>query len=225
MSAPSPNRLAARALVLCAVVARAYLEEGAGDAHTEQLRQQILGWLAQLELLDAPSAREKKLLERPVGRLGQREQVDASWLSEGLAVLAWALGRGDFPQLDDHVDPRRVADSLGFLHEAAGALLALPTVRPEQELAIAEARLTLVAERLHAFSQDRARLDLPAMAAGSALGPLVLEGLPLVEGDLRVDGRALSEAPEARWRELLDASVERARAIAWVRGNADLYGL
>lgn len=225
MTAPSPNRLAARALVLCAVVARAYLEEGAGDPHTEQLRQQILGWLRGLGLDDAPSERERKLLDRPVGRLGQKEQVDASWLSEGLALLAWALGRWDFPQPDAQLDPRRVAESLGFLREGAGSLLALPTVRPEEELAIAEARLTLVAERLHAFTQNRVAVDLHALAQGASLGPLVLSGLELIDGDLRVDGGPLARAPDERWQEMLDAAVERARAMAWARGNAPHYGL
>jgi hypothetical protein len=169
VSAPSPNRLAGRALVLCAVVARAYLEEGADDPHTEQLRGQIRGWLGELGLHDACSERERKLLERPVGRLGQREQIDASWLSEGLAVLAWALGRYDFPQPDAQLDPRRVAEALGFLRESAGALLAVPTVRPEEELAVAEARLVLVAQRLTAFASDRSHLDLAALAKGAVL--------------------------------------------------------
>jgi hypothetical protein len=213
--------VAARALVLCAVVARAYLEEGASDPHTEELRQQIRGWLEQLELGDALTAAERRQLERPVGRLSQREQVDASWLCEGLAVLAFALGQGELPLPDAHVDPRQVAESLGFLR--ATPLRTVPTVRPEAELALAEARLNLVRDRLAAFAREPVAVDLEALARGADLGPLVLAGLPLQQGDLRVDGHPLVESPEERWRELLAAAEERARCMAWIRGTGPLY--
>ena len=225
MEPPRPHRIAARALVLSAVVARAYLEEGAGDPHTEQLRAQILAWLSELDLSGAATAAEQKQLQRPVGRLAPREQVDASWLCEGLAVLAWGLGRAELPDADAHVDPRHVASSLGFLEASAGALLALPTLRPDEELALALARLTLIRERLAAFAQRPESIDLCALAEGAALGPLVLAGVPLQEGDLRIDGKPLAQASAERVAEVTSSAIERSRALAWVRGEGPLYGL
>jgi len=224
MSPPSPSRIAARALAICAVVARAYLEEASADAHTEQLRKEIRGFVRELDCEDALREGERKLLDRPVGRLSQREQVDASWLCEGLAVLGWTLGRFELPLPDDHVDPKQVVDSLGFMRdEAAGSLRTVPTVRPPHELGLAQARLTLVRDRLRAFATEPGRVDLEALARGAELGELVLAGVPLAEGDLRIDGRPLNECPEERWREVLDAAEERCRAIAWICGG-ETYG-
>jgi len=223
MSAPSPSRIAARALALCAVVARAYLEEAAPDAHTEQLRKEIRGFIRELDCEDALRDAERKLLDRPVGRLSQREQVDASWLCEGLAVLAWTLGRFELPLPDDHVDPKQVVDALEFMRDAASSLRTVPTVRPPQELALAQARLTLVRDRLRAFATARGRVDLEALARGAELGELVLAGVPLADGDLRIDGRPLVECPEERWREVLDAAEERCRSIGWICGG-EAYG-
>lgn len=225
MEPPRPHRIAARALLLSAVVARAYLEEGAADPHTEQLRGQIRTWLAELDLLPTATAAEQRQLERPVGRLSSREQVDASWLCEGLAVLAWALGRNELPEPDAHVDPRQVAGSLGFLEPSAGALLALPTLRPDEELALALARCTLIRERLAAFAQRPEALDLEALAQGAQLGPLVLAGVPLHGGDLRIDGAPLVQAHAERVAEVTSAAIERLRALAWLRGEGPLYGL
>jgi len=223
--APSPGRIAARALTLCAVIARAYLEEAATDAHTEQLRKEMLAWLKGLDLMDELTQLERKLMDRPVGRLSPREQADASWLCEGLAVLAWALGRFELPHPDSEIDPRRVVESLGFLTDGAQALLTLPLLRPEDELATAEARLVLVRERLIAFSQTHEPVSLEALAQGAALGPLVLAGLPLANGDLRIDDKPLAQSDEDRWREALDAATERARSVSWLCGGGDRYGL
>jgi hypothetical protein len=160
-----------------------------------------------------------------VGRLSQREQVDASWLCEGLAVLAWSLGRAELPDPDAHVDPRQAAASLSFLEVGAGSLLALPTLRPDEELALALARLTLIRERLAAFAQDPRSIDLGALAQGAALGPLLLSGVPLQDGDLRLDGAPLARASLERVAEVTSSAIERLRALAWVRGEGPLYGL
>ncbi|MBS2027995.1 MAG: DUF4272 domain-containing protein [Deltaproteobacteria bacterium] len=224
-TSPSPGRIAARALTLCAVIARAYLEEAAHDPHTEQLRKQMLAWLQQLDLMDELTQAERKLMERPVGRLSQREQADASWLCEGLSVLAWALGRFELPLPDSEIDPRRVVESLGFLTDGAQALLTLPLLRPEEELATAEARLVLVRERLVAFSQTREPVSLELLAKGAELGPLVLSGVPLADGDLRIDGKPLAQCEEDRWNEALDAATERARSISWLCGSGERYSL
>ena len=185
----------------------------------------MLAWLQGLDLMDELTQVERKLMDRPVGRLSQREQADASWLCEGLSVLAWALGRFELPLPDSDIDPRRVVESLGFLTDGAQALLTLPLLRPEEELATAEARLVLVRERLNAFSQTREPVSLEALAKGAELGPMVLAGVPLADGDLRIDGKPLAQTDEDRWSEALDAATERARSIAWLCGGGDRYGL
>jgi hypothetical protein len=206
------------------VVARSYLEEAGADPHAEGLRRQILGWLGELDLLDALEAGERAALERPVGRLGERSQVDASWLSEGLAVWSWALGKTDWLSPEEDAEPKRVADALGFLRPEASALLSLPTLRPPEELEVAAARLELLHARLVAFAEKRVAVNLEAMASASELGPLVLTGLPLEGGDLRLGGRALAVVPEEEWRHALALAEERVRAGRWLVGGP-VYGL
>ena len=222
---PSALRVAERALALCAVVARAYLDEGGGDAHTEPLRAQLGTWLAELGVSHALLPRERSALERPTGRLAPREQVDASWLCEGLAVLGFSLGRLDLPAPDDALSPRRVGEAFHFLDPRAQGLLASPALRPPEELALAEARLHLAWDRLRAFEQTGAAVDLNALAAGTELGRWVLEGVPLHGGDLRMGDRALGDAEPARVAEARAAAAERVRAMQWILGKGPVYGL
>lgn len=222
---PSASRVAERALALCAVVARAYLDEGGGDAHTEPLRAQMNTWLAELGLSRALLPRERSALDRPSGRLAAREQIEASWLCEGLAVLGFALGRMALPAPDAELDPRKLGEAFGFLDPRAHALLASPTLRAVEELALSEARLHLVCDRLLAFERSGAAIDLLALAAETELGRWVLEGIPLVDGDLRVGEVAVAQADPARVADARAAAVERVRAMSWILGRGPLYGL
>ena len=58
MSGRSAPDAARRALGLCAVAARAYLEEGAGDAHAESIRVQLTSFVAAVGLEHVRRARE-----------------------------------------------------------------------------------------------------------------------------------------------------------------------
>jgi hypothetical protein len=221
---PSARQIAERALTLCAVVARAYLDEGEDD-HAEELRGQIQAWLVNLKLDGALYPREGALLAMPLSLLARSDQVDASWLSEGLAVFAWALSRAGWPSLDAEVDVRSLADALHFLHPEAAEVLAQPQLRAPEELVLASARLELVHARLEAFARQRTAVNLEALAAQDPLGPLVLEEIPLLEGDLRLGDRPLARADESEWQRALSLAKERHRAVLWLTGAGANYGL
>ena len=57
------------------------------------------------------------MLETETGSLDRRALIDGTWRSEGLGVLAWALGARDLPAHDQIVDPYEVANSVLFLAE------------------------------------------------------------------------------------------------------------
>lgn len=217
MSGQSAPDAARRALVLCAVAARAYLEEGAGDAHAESIRTQLTSFVATvgLSLEDA----EKALLACPLGLLSRRAQEEASWRSEGAAVLSWALGRTALPPLDEDVEPKRIADALGFLKPEAIALVRDAQLKPAEELHLLSARQAWVEARLRAFLGNRKPVDLARLAAGSPLGTLVLEGLPLVEGDLGIKGQPLARAADEDVGRALAIAQERLRAAQWLTGE------
>ena len=60
---------------------------------------------------------EADLLAVPVGSLDRKRAIEATWESEGMAVLAWALQRAELPAIHVECDPGAVAIALGFLDD------------------------------------------------------------------------------------------------------------
>src|SRR5437899_1154786 len=89
---PSADRVAARALVLAAVSRRGLIEneKDADELQAELVRKRIVNWLEKIEVSNELESIETALLATPVGELDRRATIDATWRSEGLAVLAWA---------------------------------------------------------------------------------------------------------------------------------------
>jgi len=131
---PNAQRVARRALVLSAVVCRGNIDDGAGNADTESLRKRTLDWIAFLDVQEEIEPQEAALLKTPLGGLTERRVIDATWQAEGLAVLAWALGRLDLPKHDEKVDPYAVTDALDFLSEDAAELIGSARLRGETEI-------------------------------------------------------------------------------------------
>ena len=95
----------------------------------------------------AMEPKEWEVLQRPLGRLDQRMQIEATWRLEGLAVLAWALGRFEVPPHDQLVSLGPLWRSLGLLDVETGrALLAAPTLRTREEVGTLRNRPALYSE-------------------------------------------------------------------------------
>ena len=45
------------------------------------------------------------LLKTPLGKLAKKDGVDTDWRTEGLAVLAWALGKYELPNYETQAGP------------------------------------------------------------------------------------------------------------------------
>lgn len=220
---PSAGRVAQRALVLTAVVCRSEIEGDAGVAAAERFHQSVIEWVERVGLLAEMEPEELVLVRTPLGKLSERQRLDAGWRAEGLAVLGWALGRYELPPYDMQAEGRAVSLALGFRGEQAHTVLASPKVRPRDELSALSARLFTLHWRLRQFSLDKATIDFPAVARRAWFGPLRIDGLRLREGDLDLRGVPVSRAPEAVWREVLSIARERRQAANWLEGENPAY--
>lgn len=117
---PVAVEVARRACILSAVVCRASIETYADEVYKQQTADDIREWLDELKLWPHLEPDEERLLRAPLGALSPRLQVRGTWFTEGLAVLAWALKRGEFPPHDCKVDPIAVTNALDFLHPMPG---------------------------------------------------------------------------------------------------------
>ncbi len=222
---PTPARVARRALVLSAIVWRASLEQEKARRRAARLQQHLLAWLERHELEGELEEQEHDLLIAPLGSLTRQQAIDASWRSEGLAVLGWALDASELPPHDEQADPQAVAVALGFLEDdEPPRALEAPRLRAPDELEAMGRRLQALHWRLREFMQRPVLIDFEAGAveATQVTGP-DLAGLSLVEGDLSIRGKSLVAADPDVVGEVASIAVERLRALRWLLGVDELY--
>ena len=220
-NAPSAQRVARRALILAALVCRGNLDADARRARDVCAR--LRDWCHRLPLGDELGARERRVLEAPFGALTPEARLRAGWESEGLAVVAWALGRCELPRFDRKVDPFAVTDAVGLLADEVW-LLDKPKLRPRAAIAALREVLYAGHVRLAQFARTRTPRNVahyfePEWFAASGVENDVLAKC----GDLAIDGRRVAVAPEARWRDCLAVVQFRHRAIVWLAGEYPRY--
>jgi hypothetical protein len=111
---PDATRVAARAAVLMCVVARAGIEDDAGERWAPRAARRARKLARRRELRDEVEADALALHETPLGELADEARLAGGWRVEGVAVLAWALSRFDLPGHDEEVDANEVAAALGM---------------------------------------------------------------------------------------------------------------
>lgn len=217
---PSPARVAARALVLAAVSCRGFVER---DDDAVPLWSEVRGWFATLGADSELEPAERALLDAPLGALSASQRMNASWRCEGMAVLAWALGGDELPPYDAEVDPRAVADALGFLRPRDETVLTSPRLRPRGELAAFAEGMFTVHWRLREQRLNPAAMDLAAFARTAWFGPLSLDLARLSGGDLAIGGRPIARADDALLARCESIASERRIAARWLLGDAPVY--
>jgi hypothetical protein len=224
---PAPERVARRALALAAVTARALLEQDdPSEPWVAKFHHDTLAWIEAVGVGDELEPDEWKVVQRPPGNLDQRAQINTTWRLEGLAVLAWALGRFDLPVYDELVAPQALAliRSLGFPDvETARALVARPLLRPPAELEALRKQMLGLHWRLRDFTVRPQALDFQAFARDCWFGPMDLRPFRLIDGDLALGDHAIGDAPEELFGSALSAAMERHKAINWLTGGGDVY--
>jgi hypothetical protein len=220
---PTPDRVAARAIVLSAVACRALIEKDAEKPGAEQLRKDVVEWLTRIGVAGELEQSEATLLSTPLGKLDKKTTLDATWSSEGMAVLAWVLGCASLPAFYTECDPSDVANAMGFLGERKTTVLRRPELRDSGEISVAEETYLTLHWRLRQFSIERAPMDFASYVSLCKWGPLRLDELELCEGDLAVQGVRIDRLDYAAFRSTLSIVQERHRAFNWLIGWDSVY--
>lgn len=219
---PTPLRVAQRALVMSSVICRGFIDQS-GEEWARKMHRDLKAWIPRTGLRDECEEWEASLLEAPLGKLEPQARINATWMSEGLVVLSWALGRSEMPPHDEMVDPKALTEGLGFLQEGAGGLLASPSLRSSQELGEMGERMFAIHWRLRDFSIRPQATDLWRVAKNQWMGEAGVRQLPLIDGDLPIRGVPIANSEEKDWRGCLSIAMERHRAANWLAGHSPVY--
>jgi hypothetical protein len=247
---PSAERVAARALALAAVVCRADLErdleQGVHDLRqNEQARQRLLHWLDDSGLQSELEPEEARFLATPVTEASERTVMDGGWRQEGLAVLAWALGRFEPPPYDQEADQKAAAMSLGFPRPITrDELESSFMLRSAPEIDRFAGHMTIVSWRLRQFRLSRDSeiylqateifpsgrtgigepMDFVAyLRAHPRFREIWFECLCLIDGDLAFGGRPIGHVPPDEVQSYGSIALERQIAAYWLQGDHKTY--
>jgi hypothetical protein len=211
---PSAEQVARRAIVLATISCRGVVELDPAREEAARFWTRVADWWSRLGLDDELEPAEADLMAAAFGAAPRQELVNASWRSEALGVLAWALQRAELPAHDQQVDAAGAGGSLGFLQDQT--VLDSPALRSPAELEhYAEVALT-VHWRLRDFSLNPRALDFTAFCKTAWFGPLSLDGVRLVDGDLAIGDQPISRASERDVRTALSIAQERHQAANWL---------
>jgi Domain of unknown function (DUF4272) len=220
---PLPGRVAARALVLAAISCRGLIEKDAGNPGAEELRQGILPWLDSIGAAEELEPAETNLLSTPLGGLDHKKTINMSWQSEGMVVLAWALGYAELPAAHVECEPSDIANGMGFLGERKKTPLHSPQLRESAEIeAWADTYLTLH-WRLRQFSLSPVTMDFVDYVSKCQWAALQLDHLEIQDRELAIDGVRLDNLESEAFRRTLGITRERHTAFNWLLGFEPIY--
>lgn len=220
---PTVERVRRRAWALCGVIYRSFLEtfEDAADAATGHSR--LLNWIDAIDLRDEFETAEWNLINGDLGTLDQQTIINGTWRSEGLAVLAWALGAFELPPHDQTCDPRQVTGSVFFLADDALARADELQLRtPEALSRFGEIQLALH-WRLRDFSLRPEAMNFREFPKTAWFGSIDLSSLPFAEEDLAIQGQPIAKADPDLVRFCSSIASERHQAINWLEGWDKIY--
>ena len=221
-----PREAAERIIVLGSILRRLALEhvdrDSDGDAAEEVF--DLRAWLSEQGLDVTLTARESELLASPVGRLDPAAVAEASWQSEGLAALSWAVGMTDRIGPTDGVDIADLLQQLPMPWDATASFVARASLAPEKDIADAREttevwhwRVSVEALRRVAPAADRREYDMAIRetAAEAATAGLINETR---EGDFAIAGQSVSSLSSGEIDRIIAITGERLRALNWLCG-------
>jgi hypothetical protein len=112
---------------------------------------------------------------------------------------------------------------MGFLRDIDETPLLKPFLRSADQIgALADSYLT-VHWRLREQTLRPRHMDFVDYVARCNWGPLHLDGLEIMDGDLAVKGTPVNQLDENQFQEALSITRERHQALNWLVGTEELY--
>ncbi|MGC4013786.1 MAG: DUF4272 domain-containing protein [Luteolibacter sp.] len=218
---PTSHAVARQALILSAIACRGGMEGDNSDpSGASSMIELIQTWLRNLDLWSHLTRWEHRIVSAPFGTLSQRDAIDASWLSESMAILAWALGKTPLPDCDKQCDPASVATSLGFLKPVDMTVLTNPVLLEPGALDEFNEFIYQIHWRLRDFSLFGRPYDFESLARAAWGTPVERYGLKLIQGDIGIGGVPLYESDDHERGHFGSITRERHRASNWLIGYA-----
>lgn len=218
--APNAQRVARRALIMSAMICRAFIDD---DEEQSEFAESIKTWVNRSGLIPELEPEEKKILDAPLGVMTRQERISWTWRSEGLIVLAWALGRVDYPPHDECIDPEIVAETLGFLSNDSRAFVKSAQLLDEDQVIDQCEKIFAVHWRLRQFSVDRRAINFPKVANEAWFGPIDIRPLRLIDRDLAIGGVSIAKAPAEAVKKCESIARERHCGANWLVGYHAIY--
>lgn len=230
LSPPSETDVANRALCLAAFAALGSAAQdlstgGASPQDTDSFAKSVRDWLNHEGAARHQSRREREAFRRPLDAWSERDFIDASWRTESLGVLLWALSVYDeLPPYDAQFED--VPENVPLLAPVAPFLGAV-TLRSADEIA----RKRDLAELWHwrsrttqlqaddNFARSNPELDLDEIVretahAASEEGDIVEP----IEEDFPAFGKPYRDLDAEEYAEATSIAMERHFALNWLRG-------
>jgi hypothetical protein len=226
-AAPDQDAVVDRVLCISAVAMlgaiAAGVEEGAMDegAAAKYLTESHR-WLIREKLAHALSSRERALLAKPLSEWTQGEVVEASWRSESMGVLLWAIGAlEELPPYDTRFE--RLPSFVPLLAPTSDFRGAASLRSPE---VIGQARGTAELWHWRARTRELRESDEPQAAdldaiARRAATLALAEGSrhEPIEGDFPAHGKPFRALDADECSAVTSTAAERHHALNWLAGR------
>jgi hypothetical protein len=210
------------ALGQCYLACRAMID-GDPDPDAQAMAGKILPLTQETGIYNIYEPAEIRLLQAPWGSLPRRERVALSWAVEGVAVMAWALGKAPLPPFDTRCEGAPVGSALGLFQHETPEIFSAATLRDPIEIETRALTYAVLSWRLAQFVENRQRIDFATRLKDSQGRPATVEGFTLIDGDLAVNGAPLVEISDERLSEICCIVRERHKAFRWLLGHEKNY--
>jgi hypothetical protein len=217
--AHSPRCIHDTALILAYLSYRAMVDQ---EPRAEK-NAQAIPRLIRTQDINGLEPSEIRFLNAPFGTLSTFDRNQASWLVEGLTVLAWALRKAKLPSYSTKGDGAKASLALGMFGPAELDKATAEDLRDFQEIEMGAATYEAVFGRIMKHLKNPEKMDLTNLLKDPATGHLLVDGLELTDGDLSIDGLPLPAVRPERLQEVLGIVRERHRAFRWLLGADPTY--
>jgi hypothetical protein len=228
-----------RALSLCAVLYRNQLEtvvvattevrredRGLAIQEFKSENARVVQWLKKEGLWPSLSHNEKVMVQKPFGGWSERDRINASWRSEALATLAWALGLSkEFPPFDRSVDEKLWMRRFPFLRSTR-TFITRAKLRPKSDLLRQRdiAELWYWRARTTELQQSPDQDPLPEgityeqIISGAAETAENERMFKRIGNDFPAKGKPYSELTDEEYEICKSIAMERLYGLNWVCG-------